>query len=366
MLEDDENEYDNYYPQPKPPSTPSSPSTSSSPSSLLRLQRSLNLPREAASATALERANVTPQITIHTHTITPRYPEIPPPSHEPYTLRARIYTPRSHGYTPTHLPVYLYFHGGGFFNGSLDSEDAMCARLVSSLSARGRPIILVSADYRKTPQVRYPDPFEDAWEVFEWMERRMAWWNGDPNRVVVGGEDAGAGLAAWVAFFARTNVAGRRELDTRGGRLVRVVGVVLCNPWMPFLDRVVEEARGRGQGESPGHFERKKEREREMFTHDFYRALLDIHHVEPGHHALGPWTALGAMPPTYVLTFAESCLRLRQLMFAIMLMREGVDVHLNVLADSPHEIPDQELLPSSRPWGDELLEALLWCLRPME
>ncbi|OJJ96374.1 hypothetical protein ASPACDRAFT_47144 [Aspergillus aculeatus ATCC 16872] len=393
---------------PKPAST-LQPQPPPSKLHLLDIQQQQNLAREAASQAAMEREskslipppiqpmqspNLTPpptptdlhsKVTLQTHHIhrpiqlsSQSTTTTNPHSHSTaLPLTARVYAPKPQGYTPLHLPVYLHFHGGGFFTGTLDSEDATCSRLVASLYAKGRPIILVSADYRKTTHVSFPDPFEDAWEVFSWLERRIAWLNGDPTRVFVGGEDAGAALAAWVAWFARSNVAGRLEVETRSERLIQVQGLVVCNPWMPFLDRweevgeafgvgsrAVERDTGDGKGKGKG-------RETEVTEvgkghaagYDFYHALLNVYRVEPGHHGIGMWTALEAMPDTYLLTFAESLLRRRQLLFATLLMREGVNVEMNVLPGSPHKTQDLEILPSSHPWGSELIEALEWCLR---
>ncbi|RAL13131.1 alpha/beta hydrolase [Aspergillus homomorphus CBS 101889] len=414
---------------------------------LLQQQQQQNRQREAASQAAMAHESTFPSpipqpqtllppnlhktVTIQTHPIhrPPPFPSPPtstPPQHNQHpqpnpktqTLHLRIYTPKPQGYTPANLPVYLYFHGGGFFTGTLASEDATCARLVSALYTRGTPIILISADYRHTPTVSYPDPYEDAWAAFCWLERRIAWLNGDPTRVVVGGEDAGAALAAWVAFFARTNVAGRSEVETRSARVVRVVGQVLCCPWMPFLDRGVAEGWGfepfagveawevgfgvgdywglsdeeEGlvfESESEFEFEESEEEEegdtgarRDVMSetgqeeeqaeekeeeggYGFYRDLLDVNRVEPGHHAIGMWSALGAMPRTYILTFADSLLKQRQLLFATLLLREKVDVHIKTLPGSGHDDDkDAGLLPVSHPWGPELVEALEWVLRP--
>ncbi|RAH48930.1 alpha/beta hydrolase [Aspergillus brunneoviolaceus CBS 621.78] len=385
---------------PKPPSILQPPQSPPSKLHLLDIQQQQNLAREAVSQAAMEResnpksntitttTDLHSKVTIQTHHIhrpiqlSSQSTTTSPHSHPTaLPLTARVYAPKPQGYTPLHLPVYLYFHGGGFFTGTLDSEDATCARLVASLYAKCRPIIVVSADYRKTTHVSFPDPFEDAWEVFSWLERRIAWLNGDPTRVVVGGEDAGAALAAWVAWFARSNVAGRREVETRSERVIKVQGLVVCNPWMPLLDRweevgeafgvgsrVMERDPGEGGGKGKG-----KERARETEVtevgrgnaagYDFYHALLNVYRVEPGHHGMGMWTALEAMPDTYLLTFAESLLRRRQLLFATLLMREGVNVEMKVLPGSPHETQDLEILPSSHPWGSELVEALEWCLR---
>jgi len=111
-------------------------------------------------------------------------------------LPARIYRPA--GLLSRLNPVVLYFHGGGFVTGNLDSHDASARAL-----ARRTGAIVVSADYRLAPEHRLPAAHEDAWAIWQWLVGKVEELTGDPRRIAVAGEDAGANLAMHVALTAR-------------------------------------------------------------------------------------------------------------------------------------------------------------------
>lgn len=103
-------------------------------------------------------------------------------------LPLRVYRPRETG---DRLPVLVYYHGGGFVLGSLDSHDGVCRRL-----ARGADCIVVAVNYRLGPEHRFPAAIEDGAAAFEWIADNAADLGGDPARVAVGGDSAGGCLAA--------------------------------------------------------------------------------------------------------------------------------------------------------------------------
>lgn len=111
-------------------------------------------------------------------------------------LQARIYRPM--GLLSRLNPVVLYFHGGGFVTGDLDSHDASARAL-----ARRTGAIAVSVAYRLAPEHRFPAAHEDAWAAWRWLTGQVGSLAGDPRRLAVAGEDAGANLAANVALRAR-------------------------------------------------------------------------------------------------------------------------------------------------------------------
>ncbi|KQX38762.1 hypothetical protein ASD04_08905 [Devosia sp. Root436] len=111
-------------------------------------------------------------------------------------LPARIYRPM--GLLSRLNPVVLYFHGGGFVTGDLDSHDASARAL-----ARRTGAIVVSVGYRLAPEHRFPAAHEDAWAAWLWMTAGIKALAGDPKRLALAGEDAGANLAAHVALRAR-------------------------------------------------------------------------------------------------------------------------------------------------------------------
>jgi len=109
-------------------------------------------------------------------------------------LRARIYRPGP----DANLPVLVYFHGGGWVVGSLDSHDG-----VARFLCRFAPCIVISVAYRLAPEHTFPTALEDAWLSTTWAVRRAVDAGWDANRLAVGGDSSGGNLAAVVARQAR-------------------------------------------------------------------------------------------------------------------------------------------------------------------
>lgn len=116
-----------------------------------------------------------------------------PGSHIPI----RIYTPRE--IKPGEkLPVLLWFHGGGFVIGSLDTHDSVCRMLANQAGC-----IVVSADYRLAPEYKFPAAVEDCDAALKWLALHAVEFGADPQAIAVGGDSAGANLATVAAILAR-------------------------------------------------------------------------------------------------------------------------------------------------------------------
>ncbi|HEV7293444.1 MAG TPA: alpha/beta hydrolase [Devosia sp.] len=111
-------------------------------------------------------------------------------------LSVRLYKPV--GLLNRLNPAVLFFHGGGFVTGSLDSNDDS-ARAI----ARRTGALVISAGYRLAPEHKFPAAHEDAWQAWRWVLSEAGSLGVDPRRLVVAGEDAGGNLAANVALRAR-------------------------------------------------------------------------------------------------------------------------------------------------------------------
>lgn len=106
----------------------------------------------------------------------------------------RIYRPRAE----TPLPIAVFFHGGGFTMGSLDSHDRLCRALANRSGC-----LVVAVDYRLAPEHPFPEGIDDADAATVWIAENAAAIGGDPSRIAVGGDSGGGTFGAVVALLAR-------------------------------------------------------------------------------------------------------------------------------------------------------------------
>lgn len=111
------------------------------------------------------------------------------------TQPVRIYKPA--GATGP-LPVVVYYHGGGWVIADLDVYDATPRSMAKNLNA-----IVVSVEYRKGPENKFPAFYDDANAAYRWVLDNARAWGGDPTNIAVAGESAGGNLAMNVAIMAR-------------------------------------------------------------------------------------------------------------------------------------------------------------------
>ncbi|MCM2572378.1 alpha/beta hydrolase [Achromobacter xylosoxidans] len=109
-------------------------------------------------------------------------------------IGARLY----HDHAEAPLPVLLFFHGGGYVVGGLDSHDSLCRDLASQAGCA-----VLAVDYRLAPEHRFPTAFNDAVDAWRWLQAQGPALGLDTRRVAVGGDSVGGTLATTVCIQAR-------------------------------------------------------------------------------------------------------------------------------------------------------------------
>ena len=110
-------------------------------------------------------------------------------------VTVRLYTPTE---SDAPLPMLVYYHGGGFVQGSLRAYDSTCRHLAAATGA-----IVVVPDYRLAPEGKFPAAVEDCIAATNWAAENAAEFDGDPERLVVGGDSAGGNLTAVITQECR-------------------------------------------------------------------------------------------------------------------------------------------------------------------
>jgi acetyl esterase len=216
------------------------------------------------------------------------------------TIPARFYVP---GRLPAGVPAPLlvFFHGGGWVIGDLDTHDGVCRFLAA---AAGTTVL--SIDYRLAPEHPFPAAVEDSWAAFVWAEANAATLGVDPARIGVCGDSAGGNLAAVVSLLAKA-----------GGGPMPAMQLL----FYPVTDSV---------GDMPS---------RELFAEGFLLTKGDMesfegHYLPPGSDASDPRVSilqapdLSGLPPAYVATAGFDPLRDEGEAYALRMREAGVQVAL--------------------------------------
>jgi acetyl esterase len=117
--------------------------------------------------------------------------KIPGPAGE---IPIRVYTPK----VQSPAPALIYFHGGGWVLGDLESHDHVCRTLANSASC-----VVLSVDYRLAPEHKFPAAVHDSYAATQWIADHADELDVDRSRIAVGGDSAGGNLAAVVSHIAR-------------------------------------------------------------------------------------------------------------------------------------------------------------------
>jgi acetyl esterase len=220
-----------------------------------------------------------------------------PASHGP--IPARVYTPLRLREANGLAPGLVFFHGGGWVIGNLDSHDVVCRKLADE-----GQLIVISVDYRLAPEHKFPAAVDDAITAAKWIADNAKQLGIDASRLSVGGDSAGGNLAAVVAISARD------------GNGPAIAGQVLIYPATDFALT------------HPSHSEPETDL---LLTHSVIRWFRD--NYLNGAADIDDWRASPAraetligLPPAYVMTAGADALRDEGDEYAKRLKEAGVPV----------------------------------------
>jgi acetyl esterase len=159
---------------------------------LLEIMNSMGLP-DPATMTPVEFRQLMPAVPIENPTEVAQVSDrtVPGPEGE---LPVRVYS----SVGSEDCPLLLFYHGGGFVLGDLDTHDELCRRLCVGIGA-----VVVSVDYRLAPEAKFPAGLQDCYAATCWAVEHAAQLGADGSRLIIAGDSAGGNLAAAVALMAR-------------------------------------------------------------------------------------------------------------------------------------------------------------------
>jgi acetyl esterase/lipase len=211
-------------------------------------------------------------------------------------IKVRIYTPE--GQPP--MGILVYYHGGGWVLGDLESHDGVCRAL-----SNGAGCVVVAVDYRLAPEHPFPAAPDDCYAATKWVADNAQSLGGDPSRIAIGGDSAGGNIAAAVAMMARDRS-----------------GPAICFQLLfyPVTDAALDTP---SQKEFAGDGFVLSRADMEWFWN---------HYLEPGTDKQNPYASpfrakdLSKLPPALVMTASHDPLRDEGERFAERLMTAGTKV----------------------------------------
>ncbi len=249
-------------------------------------------------------------------------------------IAARIYRPSNLGNKIA--PALVYYHGGGFVLGTVDSYDNLVARLAEQAN-----IVIISVEYRLAPEFPFPAPVEDTQQTFLWVVANARNLQIDPNKIAIGGDSAGANLATVTCMLNRD----------QGGP-------------MPIFQLLIY----------PSTYANNMTPSRELYSEGLLltKEVLRWYHSQyiPDDQANDPrFNILDAedhsnLPPAFVLTAGFDPLRDEGHAYAEKLRRSGVAVRTSCYMDMFHAFLSMGSLPQAKVALAEcasILSAVLTC-----
>ncbi|KAF2679648.1 alpha/beta hydrolase fold-3 domain-containing protein [Lentithecium fluviatile CBS 122367] len=278
------------------------------------------------------------------------------PTRDASSIQARTYRSITHAEDAV-LPVFLYFHGGGFVTGTLDSENAACAALAIKI-----PVAVLNVNYRHSPEHTFPTPWLDSQDAFVWLHANAPRLHIDPAKVVVGGVSAGGQLSASLALEKHL---GKAEV-LRG--LPEIAGQVLIIPALAHSDTYAFVLEKLVSPDVSSYTENEFAPLLGLSAIEFFISHLQIPKpVDPADMKLNPGNAsleqVKGLPSAVFCIAGLDPLRDEGLLYAKLLAEAGVPTDVRVMKGVPHGARRfGEALSASREWDRCLEEGVVWCL----
>ncbi|KUL88621.1 hypothetical protein ZTR_05244 [Talaromyces verruculosus] len=281
------------------------------------------------------------------------------------SIPLRIYTPNDTSSPSKGRPIYVYFHGGGFLHGSIDTERSVCASIATKLN-----IMVVHICTRHVHEAKHPIPHHDAWDATKWLLENASTYGGDVGNVVISGVSSGANLAAYVVQRFSVSATVIHAKDSAA----RINGQVLMFPWLiqpdafPY-DQFVEKSKT-----SLVQCEDALGLSTERL--DWLSSLLEAEDIaDPTiNPALADDNILVGLPKTAILVAGGDPLRDEGLLYATRLEKAGVKNKVHVFPGMPHHFAVYQLphphvayeLRSATVFQDRMLESIEWAFKDGE
>ncbi|KAH6622029.1 Alpha/Beta hydrolase protein [Boeremia exigua] len=254
------------------------------------------------------------------------------------------------------LPVYIYFHGGGFIFGSIASEDFVCAQTAINVG-----VLVINVNYRHTPDHVYPTAWDDSQDAFAWVHKNIEELNGDPSKVLVGGVSAGGQLAASLTLEKHL---GKSEV-LRG--LPELAGQILI---IPCVASPYDYEEGPGKKITPGkssYIENENAPILPKRVVEFFTGLLETPKADLKNTKLNIVNAteeeVRGLPPTVFGIAGLDPLRDEALLYAKLLSEQNVPTEVRLFKGVPHgHRRFGKALKASDHWDECVDEGILWAL----
>ncbi|MDT5046196.1 MAG: acetyl esterase [Mycobacterium sp.] len=215
-------------------------------------------------------------------------------------INIRIYWPPTDHVAP---PVVVFFHGGGFIVGDLDTHDGTCRQ-----HAVGASAVVVSVDYRLAPEHPYPAAIDDAWAATQWVAEHGNEIDADAGRLAVAGDSAGGTISAVIA---------QRSRDTGGPQILFQLLWYPATLWDSSLPSFTENADAQVLDRAAVA----------AFTR-FYAGEIDLSDPPPG-MAPGRAENLAGLPAAYIAVAGHDPLRDDGIRYGELLSAAGVPVEVH-------------------------------------